>query len=77
MLSAILEILPSMPLEGFMSLLISAYPDLHPWCVREAYRTSPSGEYFYLKYLSSLLHYDDGNDAAKLDGALVKVIDPI
>ena len=76
MLSAILEILPSLPSDqfpGFMTLLVSAYPDLLPWCVREASRTSPSGDYFYVKYLSSLLHYDDGNDAAKLDEALVKV----
>ncbi|KAL3826746.1 hypothetical protein ACHAXA_009355 [Cyclostephanos tholiformis] len=74
MLSAILEILRSMSIDqysGFMTLLVSAYPDLQPWCVREASGSSPSGD-FYAKYLSSLLHHEYGNDAAKQDKALVK-----
>jgi hypothetical protein len=77
MLSAMLELLPSMSIKksssiDFMALLVSAYPDLQPWCVREASQSKNSGD-FYVKYLLSLLHYDDGNDAAKRDGALVKV----
>ncbi len=78
MLSAILEILRSMSIDqysGFMTLLVSAYPDLQPWCVREASGSSPSGD-FYTKYLSSLLHHEYGNDAAKQDKVLVKVNKP-
>ena len=83
MLSALLELLPSISAGthssnlDFNALLVSAYPDLQPWCVQE---TSPSSESergdsdeFYLQYLSSLLHYEEGNDAAKRDRELVKV----
>jgi hypothetical protein len=51
MLSALLELLPStcsaqynsgVSNSDFITLLVSAYPDLQPWCVREASATSPT-----------------------------------
>ncbi|KAL7550964.1 hypothetical protein ACHAWF_014168 [Thalassiosira exigua] len=81
MLSALFELLPSISAGrctsgfDFIRLLVYAYPDLRPWCVREASKDSHSPESeddFYMEYLSSLLHHEDGNDAAKRDGALVK-----
>ena len=79
MLSALLELLPTTgtnreEASGFdyTSLLVSSYPDLQPWCIQEA--SDPDGsDDFYLKYLSSLLHHEDGNDSAKQDGDLVRV----
>jgi len=77
MLSALLELLPSISEKqsssnvDFIALLVNAYPDLQPWCVQEA-AASGGDSGFYMEYLSSLLHHEDGNDAAKRDGALVK-----
>lgn len=79
MLSALLELLPSISTKecssslDFIALLVSAYPDLQPWCVHEATVSSEHSGDFYLKYMSSLLNHEDGNDAAKRDEALVKV----
>ncbi len=76
MLSAIIELLPSISAQSisskfdFMSLLVSSYPDLQPWCVKEYSKHKPR---FYFKYLSSLMHHEDGNDSAKRDKTLVKV----
>ena len=92
-LSALLELLPSACTTqcesgssnlDFITLLVSAYPDLQPWCVREASVDGASEEKpsdrsaggrggFYTEYLSALLHNEYGNDAAKRDKALVKV----
>ena len=76
MLSSILEILSSSSVKSddfdLTALLVSAYPDLQPWCVREICRMENANS-FYFKYLSSLLHYDEGNDAARRDKELVKV----
>jgi hypothetical protein len=77
LLSAMLQLLPFMSMKqssdiDFMTLLVSAYPDLQPWFVRETSQSEHCGD-FYGKYLGSLLHYDYGNDAAKRDEALVKV----
>ena len=77
LLSAMLQLLPCMSTKqssgiDFMTLLVSAFPDLQPWFVHEASQSEYSGD-FYGKYLGSLLHYDYGNDAAKRDEALVKV----
>ena len=82
MLSALLELLPSIASKqyssnfDFITLLVSAYPDLQPWCVREASESEGSGG-FYTQYLSALLHHEEGNDAAKRDEALIKVILPL
>ena len=79
MLSALLELLPSISTKqessefDFVALLVSAYPDLQPWCVHRASFESETPSDFYLAYLSSLLHHEDGNDAAKRDKALVRV----
>ena len=79
MLSALLELLPTFGTNreeasdfDYTSLLVSAYPDLQPWCIQEASDSDGSDD-FYMKYLSSLLHYEDGNDSAKQDGDLVRV----
>lgn len=77
MLSALLDLLPSitkLPSHNlvFVALLVSAYPDVQPWSVREASNIEHSGD-FYSKYLLSLLHHEEGNDAAKQDKAMVKV----
>mmetsp|Transcript_4757 Transcript_4757/g.9803 ORF Transcript_4757/g.9803 Transcript_4757/m.9803 type:complete len:896 (-) Transcript_4757:78-2765(-) len=75
MLSAMLELLPSISAQSissnfdFMPLLVSSYPDLQPWCVRECSKNEPQ---FYFKYLSSLMHHEDGNDSAKREKTLVK-----
>lgn len=75
MLSALLEMLSSLSASSGdfdpTSLLVSAYPDLQPWCVREFYHMENSDS-FYLKYMSSLLHHEEGNDAARRDRELVK-----
>ena len=82
MLSALLELLPSIPTEqesskreAYIALLVSAYPDLQPWCVEKVSFDSSdlSDDNFYLKYLSALLHHEEGNDAAKQDGDLIRV----
>jgi hypothetical protein len=77
MLSALLDLLPSitkLPANNldFITLLVSAYPDLRPWSVREASDPEHSSA-FYSKYLLALMHHEEGNDAAKRDEALVKV----
>lgn len=74
MLSALLEILSSSTESVFdiTSLLVSAYPELQPWCVREM-NTRENSRSFYFQYMSSLLHYEEGNDAARRDKELVKV----
>jgi hypothetical protein len=77
MLSALLDLLPSivkLPSNNldFITLLVSAYPDLQPWTVREASNSEHCGG-FYSTYLLSLMHHEEGNDAAKQDEALVKV----
>ena len=74
MLSALLEILSSSTESVFdiTSLLVSAYPELQPWCVREM-NTMENSRSFYFQYMSSLLHYEEGNDAARRDKELVKV----
>ncbi|KAL9179568.1 hypothetical protein ACHAXT_008858 [Thalassiosira profunda] len=77
MLSALHVLLPSISsgqLSGdvdFAALLVSAYPDLQPWCVRDASESENSGG-FYKRYLSCLLHHEEGNAAAKRDESLVK-----
>lgn len=74
MLSALLEILSSSTecVFDITSLLVSAYPELQPWCVREM-NTMENPRSFYFQYMSSLLHYEEGNDAARRDKELVKV----
>ena len=79
MLSALLELLPTFGTNreqasdfDYISLLVSAYPDLQPWCIQEA-SDSDSFDDIYMKYLSSLLHHEDGNDSAKQDGDLIRV----
>jgi len=78
MLSALLELLPTIGTNreasdfDYTSLLVSAYPDLQPWCIQEASDSDASDD-IYMKYLSSLLHYEDGNDSAKQDGDIVRV----
>ena len=77
MLSALLARLPSitkLPSNNldFIALLVSAYPDLQPWSVLEASNSEYCGG-FYSKYLLTLMHHEDGNDAAKRDEALIKV----
>jgi len=80
MLSALLELLPSIHSKeissnlDFTALLVSAYPDLQPWYIQEA-SGSEHADDFYMEYVSSLLHYEDGNDAAKRDAELIKVGD--
>ena len=79
MISALIELLPSISMKqhtndfDFVTLLVSAYPDLQPWCVQKATESEEQSSDFYLEYLSALLHHEDGNDAAKRDEALVKV----
>ena len=76
MFSALLEVLPSMPVKqssgvvDYVPLLVSAYPDLQPWFIRETLQFTACD--FYQQYLTSLLHYEDGNDVAKQDVELVK-----
>ena len=77
MFSALLDLLPSimkLPSNNldFITLLVSAYPDLQPWTVRETSNTEHCVG-FYSMYLLSLMHHEEGNDAAKQDEALVKV----
>ena len=75
MLSALLEMLssPSTTSSDFdlTALLVSAYPDLQPWCVREM-SSVENANTFYFKYMSSMLHHEEGNDAARRDRELVK-----
>lgn len=81
MLSALLESLPSISTKqesggiDFVTLLVSAYPDLQPWCINESSESDSDDRVgdFYIQYLSSLLHYEDGNDVAKRDSALIRV----
>ena len=76
MFSALLEVLPSMSVKqssgvvDYVPLLVSAYPDLQPWFIRETLQFTARD--FYQQYLTSLLHYEDGNDVAKQDVELVK-----
>ena len=78
MLSALLELLPTIATSreisdfDYTAILVSAYPDLQPWCIQESSDSDGSDD-IYLKYLSSLLHQEDGNDSAKQDGNLVRV----
>ena len=78
MLSALHELLESGAYDSMTTnfdmirLLVSAYPDLTPMSVRAASYKSSSD--FYFNYLSLLMHPDEGSDAAKRDGELVKVI---
>jgi hypothetical protein len=79
MLSALLELLPKTTTTNqetsdfdYISLSVSAYPDLQPWCMQEASDSDGSDD-IYMKYLSSLLHHEDGNDSAKQDGDIVRV----
>lgn len=53
-------------------LLVSAYPDLDPMIVRATTYGECSDD-FYFKYMSLLMHPDEGSDAAKRDSSLVKV----
>lgn len=66
-------------------LCVSAFPDIHPWQVRQACLDRPVNledsripnsdeclEAFYYSYLSHLLNPLDGNDVARHDAALVK-----
>lgn len=75
MLSALLEMLPSLSAPSGdidpTALIVSAYPDLQPWCVRE-FSCVENANSFYFKYMSSLLHHEEGNDAARRDRELVK-----
>lgn len=81
MLSALLELLPEISTNqsscntnlDFISLLVAAYPDLQPWYVKRV-ASGGADDYFYMRYLSALLHHEDGSDTAKLDEELVKVI---
>lgn len=52
-------------------LLVSAYPDLSPVSVKAASCDRPDD--FYFKYLSLLMHPEEGSDTAKHDGRFVKV----
>ena len=78
MLSALFELLPTIGTNrgssdfDYTSLLVSAYPDLQPWCIQEMADSDGSDD-IYMKYLSSLLHDEDGIDSAKQDGDLVRV----
>ncbi len=75
MLSALLEMLssPSATSSDFdlTTLLVTAYPDLQPWCVREM-SSLQNADSFYFIYMCSLLHHEEGNDAARRDKELVK-----
>ena len=87
MLSAVVQCLPRIKEESsadrrqqLVDICVSAYPDLCPWQVSEALLQTTSGNdvakkmkdlYYY--YLSSLLHPQDGSDAARKDPALVEV----
>jgi len=44
---------------------------LQPWCIREISRVE-NAKSFYYNYMSSLLHHEEGNDAARRDKELVK-----
>ena len=77
MLSALLEIHSSSPSANtpnfdLTALLVSAYPDLQPWCVKEIMISEENVNSFFFKYMSSLLHHEEGNDAARRDRDLVK-----
>lgn len=52
-------------------LLVSAYPDLPPIRVKNA--SIEDSTDFYFKYLTLLMHPDEGSDAAKGSNRLVKV----
>lgn len=73
MLSALLDLIPSVSSctsgSDLVVLAVSAYPDVQPWYVKSVL-SAESG--FYMSYLSSLLHHEDGHDAARRDSALVK-----
>lgn len=56
----------------FVRLLVSAFPDLTPESVRASTSSNSSSD-LYSEYLSLLMHPDEGSDAAKQDGSLVKV----
>lgn len=78
MLSPLLEKLTSLFLSSgdfnhaaLTALLVSAYPDVQPWCVREVSRVE-NAKSFYFNYMSSLLHHEEGNDAARRDRELVR-----
>lgn len=67
------------------NMCVSAYPDLRPWQVRKACLNidKPNTRLqmtddeswlmdYYYEYLSMLLHPQQGNDAARMDTALIK-----
>ena len=56
--------------ERLVDLCSSAYPDVRPWQVREAFDST--GNNFYYDYLCTLLDPDDGHDRARRDSALVQ-----
>lgn len=71
--------------QMLVDVCVSAYPDLCPWQVKQALLETPGEDtsvskgledelndlYYY--YLSSLLHPQDGHEAARNDRSLVKV----
>lgn len=85
MLSAIVKCLPIMREESnadrrqvLVDVCVSAYPDLCPWQVRQALVSTDGSkggkqlQILYYYYLSSLLHPQDGHEAARHDTALVE-----
>ena len=74
MLSALLDLIDSVSTStsgsDLVVLAVSAYPDVQPWYVKSVV-TAESG--FYVSYLSSLLHHEEGHDAARREITLVKV----
>ena len=92
MLSAVLARLRGVKKESkrnhigdLMNVCVSAYPDLHPWQVRQAclgtirplldVMTSVDVAFYemYYDYLAMLLDPSEGHDAARRDAALVAV----
>lgn len=68
-------------LQMLVPLMVSAFPDLRPWLVREALSAQdskgtdsgkPSSSMYY-RYLSLLLDADEGIDSARFEEELVEV----